>query len=50
MPEIDIESLVDQLTLIGLITREQYREARAEAEDGSGEALIRVLMAQGMAD
>jgi len=47
MPEIDIESLVDQLTLIGLITREQYREARAEAEDGSGEALIRVLMRKG---
>ena len=27
MPEIDIEMLVDQLTLIGLVTREQYREA-----------------------
>ena len=44
MPEIDLETLVDQLTLIGLISREQYREARAEAEDGSAEALIRVLM------
>ncbi len=48
MPEIDIESLVDQLTLIGLITREQYLEARAEAEDGSGEALLRVLMRKGL--
>ncbi len=48
MPEIDIESLVDQLTLIGLISREQYREARAEAEDGSGEALLRVLMRKGL--
>jgi CheY-like chemotaxis protein len=47
MPELDIESLVDQLTLIGLISREQYRQARAEAEDGSGEALIRVLMRKG---
>ena len=47
MPEIDIELLVDQLTLIGLITREQYYEARVEAEDGSGEALIRVLMRKG---
>ncbi len=44
MPQVDIESVVDQLTLIGLISREQYREARAEAEDPSPEALIRVLM------
>ncbi len=47
MPEIDIESLVDQLTLIGLISRDQYREGRADAEDGSGEALIRSLMRKG---
>ena len=47
MPEIDIEMLVDQLTLIGLVSREQYREARAEAENGSGEALVRVLMRKG---
>jgi eukaryotic-like serine/threonine-protein kinase len=47
MAEVDIESLVDQLTLIGLITREQYREGRADADDGSGEALIRTLMRKG---
>jgi CheY-like chemotaxis protein len=47
MPEIDLESLVDQLTLIGLISRDQYREGRSEAEDGSPEALIRVLMRKG---
>ena len=47
MPEVDIESLVDQLTLIGLITREQYREGRADAEDGSGEAFLRSLMRKG---
>jgi CheY-like chemotaxis protein/predicted Ser/Thr protein kinase len=47
MPEIDIETMVDQLTLIGLISRDQYLEARSEAEDGSGEALIRVLMRKG---
>jgi tRNA A-37 threonylcarbamoyl transferase component Bud32 len=47
MPEVDLELLVDQLTLIGLITREQYREGRAEAEDGSAEALVRVLMRKG---
>jgi serine/threonine protein kinase len=47
MPEIDLESLVDQLTLIGLISRDQYREARLEAEDGSGEALLQTLMRKG---
>ena len=47
MPQIDIDSVVDQLTLIGLITRDQYREARSEAEDGSPEAFIRVLMRKG---
>src|SRR5262245_5356478 len=47
MPEIDVEMLVDQLTLIGLVSRDQYREARAEAGDNSGEALLRVLMRKG---
>lgn len=47
MPEIDIELLVDQLTLIGLISRDQYREARSEADDDSGGALVRVLMRKG---
>ena len=47
MPEIDIEMLVDQLTLIGLVSREQYREARAEADEWSGDALVRVLMRKG---
>ena len=47
MADVDIDSLVDQLTLIGLISREQYREGRADAEDGSGEALIRSLMRKG---
>jgi serine/threonine protein kinase/CheY-like chemotaxis protein len=47
MPEIDLDSLVDQLTLIGLISRDQYREARMEAEDGSGEALLRSLLRKG---
>jgi len=47
MTELDIDTLVDQLTLIGLINREQYREARANAADGSAEAFIRVLMRRG---
>jgi len=40
MPEINAESLVEQLLLIGLISRDQLREARADAEDGSPEAAI----------
>ena len=47
MPEVDIESLVDQMTLVGLISREQYREGRADAENGSAEALIRTFMRKG---
>lgn len=47
MPDIDIETLVDQLTLIGLISRDQFYQARTEAEDGSGEALLRVLTRKG---
>lgn len=47
MPEIDLDTLVDQLTLIGLISRDQFREGRSEAEDGSSEALLRVLMRKG---
>ncbi|MDR3620641.1 MAG: protein kinase [Paludisphaera borealis] len=47
MTELDIDTLVDQLTLIGLISRDQYREARADAADSSGEAFLRVLMRKG---
>jgi eukaryotic-like serine/threonine-protein kinase len=47
MTELDIESVLDQLTLVGLITREQLREARAEAVDGSTEAVLRALMRKG---
>ena len=50
MVELDIDSVVDQLTLVGLINREQYREARAEAAesgDGSAEAMLRVLTRRG---
>ncbi|OJW09397.1 MAG: hypothetical protein BGO49_10330 [Planctomycetales bacterium 71-10] len=47
MPEIDAESLVDQLALIGLISRDQLREARADAEDGSPEAVVRSCLRKG---
>lgn len=47
MPEIDAESLVDQLALIGLISRDQLREARADAEDGSPESVVRSCLRKG---
>lgn len=47
MPEIDVESIVDQMALIGLITHDQLREARAEAEDGSPQAVVRYAMRKG---
>ena len=47
MPEVDAHSLVDQLIRIGLVSHEQYRQAKAETEDSSGEALIRILMRKG---
>lgn len=44
MTEIDAQTFLEQATLIGLITREQAQEARAEAEDGSIEAAARSLL------
>ncbi len=47
MPELDAESLVDQVTMIGLVSREKMREAMADAEDGSPEAVLRMLLRKG---
>jgi len=47
MVEIDAEALAENALLIGLISRSQLREARDEAEDGTGEALARTLMRKG---
>jgi len=47
MPVLDIDAVLDQLTLIGLISRDQYSEARAEAEDDSSDAILRSLMRKG---
>lgn len=43
MHEIDPQTLLEQAVLIGLITREEGRKAREEAEDWSLEGLKRVL-------
>jgi serine/threonine protein kinase len=47
MPEFDAEMIVDQVAMIGLVTRDQIREARADAADGSPEAILRTLLRKG---
>jgi eukaryotic-like serine/threonine-protein kinase len=47
MPAFDAKSLAGQATMLGLITREQAREAKADAEDGTLETLTRALLRKG---
>jgi tRNA A-37 threonylcarbamoyl transferase component Bud32 len=47
MPDLDAEMLVDQVVMIGLVSREQLREARADVEDGSPDATLRMLVRKG---
>jgi eukaryotic-like serine/threonine-protein kinase len=47
MPEIDADALVDQVTMLGLISREQLRQASADAEDGAPENVLRMLLRKG---
>ncbi len=44
MIEIDAQTLLEQAALIGLITRAQAQQARADATDGSFEAVARELI------
>ncbi len=48
MPELDADMIVDQVTMIGLVTREQLRDATADAEDGSPDAVLRMLLRKGL--
>ena len=47
MPELDAETLVDQVTMLGLITRDQLREATADAGDVAPDATLRALLRKG---
>src|SRR4029077_10970029 len=47
MPDIDAEMLVDQVKLIGLVSREQLDEATAEARDRSADSVLRMLLRKG---
>lgn len=43
MSDFDAEMMLERATLLGLLSRDQLREARGEAEDGSVEAMKRAL-------
>jgi len=47
MIEVDAESLAENAVLIGLISREELRRARQDAEDGTTDALARAMMRKG---
>ncbi len=47
MPDFDAEMLVDQVVMLGLVSREQLREAKADAEDGSPDTTLRMLLRKG---
>jgi tRNA A-37 threonylcarbamoyl transferase component Bud32 len=47
MPELDAEMMVDQVMMLGLVSREQLREATADAEDASPDTILRMLLRKG---
>ena len=47
MAEIDAEMMVDQVMMLGLVSREQLHDATADAEDGSPDAVLRMLLRKG---
>jgi serine/threonine protein kinase len=47
MIEIDAETMVDQVTMLGLVSRDQFREAVADAEDKSPDSVLRMLLRKG---
>jgi serine/threonine protein kinase len=47
MPEYDPELLVDQVKMLGLVSREQLREAMADVEDAHPDTLLRMFLRKG---
>jgi eukaryotic-like serine/threonine-protein kinase len=47
MPDLDPEMMLDQVTMLGLVSREQLREATAEAENASPDTILRMLLRKG---
>ncbi|MDX2036094.1 MAG: protein kinase [Isosphaeraceae bacterium] len=48
MTEIDPDTLIQQVVLLGLATKQEALEAKAEADDGSTDAISRVLLRRGI--
>ncbi|MGO9467577.1 MAG: serine/threonine protein kinase, partial [Isosphaeraceae bacterium] len=47
MAEYDPELIVDQVTMLGLVSRQQMGEAMADVEDGKPDTLLRTLLRKG---
>jgi serine/threonine protein kinase len=47
MAEYDPELIVDQVTMLGLVSRQEMGEAMAEVEDGKPDTLLRMLLRKG---
>jgi eukaryotic-like serine/threonine-protein kinase len=47
MAEIDAELMVDQVMMLGLVSRDQLHEATANAADGSPDTVLRMLLRKG---
>jgi tRNA A-37 threonylcarbamoyl transferase component Bud32 len=47
MAEYDPELLVDQVSMLGLVSREQLREASSGAADGSPDSVLRMMLRKG---
>ena len=47
MADIDAEMMLDQVTMLGLVSREQLHDATADAPDGSPAAVLRMLLRKG---
>src|SRR5271167_3733781 len=45
--DIDAQMMVDQVTMLGLVSREQLNEATTGAEDASPDAVLRMLLRKG---
>jgi eukaryotic-like serine/threonine-protein kinase len=48
MAELDADMLLDQVTMLGVVSREQLQDARAAADSGAPDAVIRMLLRKGM--
>src|SRR4051812_24424958 len=48
MPEFDAETLAEHAVMFGLVNKDQAKEAKNDAEDGTPDALLRMLLRKGL--